>query len=118
QVVAREVHRHADKPRSPGAIELARWPLDRAHERLLNEVVRVSSGARHPIAESPEEAFVVAEEIRNARRYRLGLHRVAQAALAAAERPTCAMASAPAARALAKLASARSAWGPTQSPAR
>src|SRR5262249_19218686 len=68
QLVAREVHRDPDKPRSPGAIEYARWSLDRANERLLNQVVRVGCGPRHPIAESPEEAPVIAEEIRSARR--------------------------------------------------
>src|SRR5204863_2882387 len=61
--VAAEVQRHPDEPRLPRLVGTRRRTLDRAHERLLHEVVGIGGRAGQAIAEPPEEAPVLAEDV-------------------------------------------------------
>jgi hypothetical protein len=58
QQVAAEIDRHPNKPRAQRLIRPERRPLDRAHKRLLNKVVRIRGIARHSITQAPKHPAV------------------------------------------------------------
>ena len=121
QQIAREIHRDAHEPRSPGLAGTRRRPLQRAHEGVLHELIGVGCVAGHPITHAPDEPLLVSEQRGivdgvsghgwTDAGWRSCPHAAARAGLSA----RCRMSFA-ARLALARLASASRPSGPTQSP--